>query len=121
VGTVDLSWSIDKQQANYISIYGSQGALHVGWKESKYRGASGADWVVFGNGYDKTQAFRRQIENFAAAICGRERLRITAADALASVEVVEAAYRSLHESKWRSVNGDGDHKAAKGAPAEKCS
>ena len=29
--SIDLSWSINKEQPNFISIYGSQGTVHVGW------------------------------------------------------------------------------------------
>ena len=104
MGSIDLSWSINKELDSYINIYGSRGTIAVGWKESKYRQSSSRDWVVFGKGYDKVQAFRSQINNFARAILGREMLLITAKDALASVEVIEAAYRALGQDHWVSVN-----------------
>jgi predicted dehydrogenase len=104
MGSIDLSWSINKELDSYINIYGSRGTIAVGWKESKYRQSSNRDWVVFGNGYDKVQAFRSQIDNFARAILGREMLLITAKDALASVEVIEAAYHALGQDHWVSVN-----------------
>ena len=85
MGTIDLSWSINKELDSYINIYGSHGTVFVGWKESKYRQSSSRDWVVFGNGYDKVQAFRSQVNNFSKAIRGEENLLITAEDALASV------------------------------------
>jgi predicted dehydrogenase len=75
----------------------------VGWKQSKYRQSSSRDWVVFGNGYNKVQAFRSQIENFSKAIRREEMLRITAEDALASVEAIEAAYAELHQNHWTAV------------------
>jgi predicted dehydrogenase len=103
MGSSDLSWSIDKQVDSYMNIYGSYGTIAVGWKESKYRPSSGRDWVVFGKGYDKTQAFRRQISNFSRAVRGEEALLITAQDALASVEVVEAAYTALRQNHWTRV------------------
>jgi predicted dehydrogenase len=103
MGSIDLSWSINKELDSYLNIYGSYGTVAVGWKDSRYRQVSGRDWVVFGNGYDKVRAFRSQLGNFAGAIRGEERLRITAADALASVEVIEAAYQSLHEQHWTLV------------------
>ena len=103
MGSIDLSWSINKEQESYISIYGSHGTIQVGWKESKYRQSSSRDWVVFGNGYDKIQALRSQIDNFARGIVGDERLIITAEDALASVEVVQAAYASLRQNHWTAV------------------
>lgn len=103
VGNIDLSWSINKELDYYIRIYGSQGTISVGWKESKYRQTSSKDWIIFGNGYDKVQAFRSQIENFAKAIRGEEKLLISSADGLASVEVIEAAYAALEKSKWTRV------------------
>ncbi|HMF56922.1 MAG TPA: Gfo/Idh/MocA family oxidoreductase [Pyrinomonadaceae bacterium] len=106
MGNIDLSWSINKEQENYISIYGSQGTIKIGWKESKYRHASNPAWVVFGKGYDKVQAFRRQIENFSRAINGDEQLLITSDDALASVEVIEAAYSALQQNQWTTVGRD---------------
>ena len=104
IGNIDLSWSINKELDRYISVYGTQGTVFVGWQESKYRQASAPQWTTFGNGYDKVQAFRSQICNFARAINGDEILLINGTDALASVRVVEAAYDSLRENHWREVN-----------------
>ncbi len=103
MGNIDLSWSINKELDRYISIYGSRGTVLVGWQQSKYRQSSSSDWVTFGHGYDKIGAFRNQILNFAHAIQGKEALIITAEDALASVEVVEAAYESLGKNHWTAV------------------
>jgi predicted dehydrogenase len=104
VGNIDLSWSINKDLDSYIRIYGTQGTISVGWKESKYKQTSSPDWIKFGNGYDKVQAFGSQIDNFARAIRGEEKLLITAADGLASVEVVEAAYAAMRRSEWTPVS-----------------
>lgn len=103
MGGIDLSWSINKELEAYLNIYGSQGMISVGWKESKYRQQGSRDWVVFGKGYNKVQAFRDQIGNFARAIREQQPLLITAEDALASVEVIEAAYKSLKSSDWTEV------------------
>ena len=103
VATVDLTWGINKELPNFISVYGTNGTLHIGWRESKYKLNSSPDWVVFGKGYDKVQAFRSKIENFAKAVSGAEDLLIQPADALASVEVIEAAYKSLNQNLWQKV------------------
>jgi len=105
MGNIDLSWSINKEQENYISIYGTQGTVKIGWRESKYR-TSNSGWVIFGQGYDKVQAFNHQIVNFSKAIKGTEQLLITADDALASVEVIEAAYSALQNNQWIPVGRD---------------
>jgi predicted dehydrogenase len=103
MGNVDLSWSINKDLDHYIRIYGSQGTISVGWKESKYHQTSSQDWVVFGQGYNKISAFQDQIDNFVKAICNLEPLLITAADAVASVEVIATAYAALNQSHWTPI------------------
>jgi len=103
LGSIDLSWSLNKELESYIDIYGSNGTVHIGWKESKYRPLSSPDWIVFGKGYDKVQAFRRQVENFCQAVRGEEGLLIQPEDALASVQVIEAAYESMRHDDWVTV------------------
>lgn len=104
IGNIDLSWSINKELASYLSIYGSRGTVVVGWKDAKYCQSSSSEWSVFGSGYDKVSAFRNQLQNFTRAIRGEESLLINGTDAVASVEVVEAAYESLGENHWTAVN-----------------
>jgi predicted dehydrogenase len=103
VAGVDLTWGINKELPNFISVYGTNGTLHIGWRESKYRLNSSPDWTVFGAGYDKVQAFRAKIENFRNAILGKEELLTKPDDALASVEVIVAAYKSLNQNLWQKV------------------
>jgi predicted dehydrogenase len=102
MGTVDLSWSIDKAVDAYIGIYGSEGTIQIGWRESRYRRANG-EWVTFGAGYDKVEAMSAQVRNFCRAVTGDEELVITADDAIASVDVVAAAYRSMGRNHWVAV------------------
>ncbi len=101
-GLIDLSWTINKESDTYIGVYGSEGTLLVGWKGSRYRQHGSPNWVSFGKGYDKVAAFRAQHENFVAAIAGRERPLITADESLASVQVIEAAYKSAGVTRWVS-------------------
>ncbi len=107
LGSIDLSWSVNKEQPYFIAIYGSAGTLLVGWRESKYRRSNDKGWNVFGNGYDEVDAFTRQLENFAGAIQDRAPLVVTSADALASVEVIEAAYRALRQGDWEPIASNG--------------
>jgi predicted dehydrogenase len=83
-----------------LRIYGSEGTISVGWKESRYLLSGSREWKTFGNGYDKVQAFRSQIENFVNSLCGKEPLLPTLEDAFASVHVIEAGYASLRDSRW---------------------
>lgn len=103
IGSSDLSWSIDMELDTFVRLYGSGGTILVGWKESRLRRRGETEWVTFGRGYDKIQAFRDQLANFCGAIQGDERLIITAVDALASVEVIQAAYAALAYAKWERV------------------
>jgi predicted dehydrogenase len=103
LGTVDLSWSIDKTVDYFVRICCSEGTIELGWKFSRYRKAGAKDWTVFGPGYDKVSAMRAEVRNFARAVRGREALLITADDAIASVDVIAAAYRSITRREWVAV------------------
>jgi predicted dehydrogenase len=103
IGRIDLSWSVNKELESYLNIYGTDGVVSVGWKQSRFRQNTSPDWATFGNGYDKVQAFRGQIRNFVRAVRGVEPLLITTEDAVASVEVIEAAYHSLDRENWFSI------------------
>jgi predicted dehydrogenase len=103
LGSIDLSWSVSKELPYFLAIYGSSGTILVGWRQSKYRCAGDQEWTVFGSGYNKIEAFQRQIANFAAAVRGEESLVVTPVDALASVQVIEAAYRSLARHQWEPI------------------
>jgi predicted dehydrogenase len=106
VGNIDLSWSINKQLENFVSLFGADGTLHVGWQQSKYKRHADAEWTVFGSGYDKNAAFAGQLKNFAEAILGNESLIVTPEDALASVVAVEAAYESMRDMQWHLVGNE---------------
>jgi len=101
--SVDLTWGINKELPYFISIYGTNGTLHIGWRESKYKLNSNPAWTVFGKGYNKVRSFKGKIENFAHALRGKENLFITPADALASVQVIEAAYKSMRQNLWQPI------------------
>lgn len=103
IGSIDLSWSMDKSLDHYIAIFGTEGEIRVGWRSSSFRQVSSSDWVSFGKGYDKVEAMGGAVRNFCHAIRGEEPLLITAEDALASVAVVEQAYASLAADHWVPV------------------
>jgi predicted dehydrogenase len=106
MGSIDLSWSLNKELPSYLSVYGSTGTLHVGWRESKFRRAADAEWTVFGGGYDKLQAFSSQLDNFVRSIRGQEPPLITLRDALASVEVIDAAYTAMRQATWVGIRSE---------------
>lgn len=96
---VELSWSYHKPHEHYLCVFGTQGTLNVGWARSRYKRHEDSAFTEFGNGYDKLTAFGSQISNFCAAIDGDEPLLIDANDAVASVEVIDAAYASLRSGR----------------------
>jgi len=108
MGTIDLSWSIHKDVDSYVNIFGTEGTLSLGWRESKYRQSEKLNWIVFGKGYDKQRAFLRQEQHFLDCILGKSQPIITAVDGLESVRVIEAAYRSSAVNKWVSLEGAAD-------------
>ena len=116
LGSVDLSWSFHKEQESYVDLFGTEGALSIGWKCAKYRQSENLEWVRFGNGYNKMAAFRNQIRNFVDTFQGTDLPLITAEDALASVRVIEAAYKSVGMDKWMGV--ERDRTAVSTAPTE---
>jgi predicted dehydrogenase len=103
-GRIELSWSIALQRRGYVNLVGANGIIVVGWQTSAYKLNESSQWVKFGTGYDKFNAFANQLENFTAAIQDQEPLLITPDDALASVEVIEAAYSALHSKTWQAVS-----------------
>jgi predicted dehydrogenase len=115
MGSIELSWSYQKAMPTYISIYGRYGVLDVGWKASSYRQNSSPESVQFGQGYSKITALSRQVENFCRSLLGAESLLITPEDAIASVEVIHAAYESMRTGRLVQVV---DRSTTKGARAE---
>ena len=105
LGSIDLSWSLHKETAAYVRIHGTLGTIEIGWQQSRWKPAAGT-WQGFGQGYDKVAAFAAQLANFAACIAGTEAPVIGDADALASVVVVDCAYRAAAEERWITVPAD---------------
>lgn len=103
MGTIDLSWSINKDMPNYISIYGTEGTLLIGWKISKYKLHEKNDWEAFGTGYDKQKAFLNQGKHFIDCISGKTKPIITPLDGMESVKVMERVYESSEINKWIKV------------------
>lgn len=106
---VNLSWSMSSRRDSFVDIYGTRGAVSVGWKQSARLDSAYQEWVPFGDGYHKIRAFRRQIENFSRAIRGEEALLTTTEDALASVAIIECAYRALRQNQWVPVADSPTH------------
>ena len=103
IGSIDLSWSIHKEDPYFINIFGTAGMLQVGWKGSRYRQSEKMDWVPFGTGYDKFRAVGAQLANFTDTISGEGSPLITAEDAIESVRVIQSAYHAAGQNGWQKV------------------
>lgn len=107
LGSIDLSWSVHKQTDAYVRLHGTAGTIEIGWRGSRYKTSAGADstaeWQAFGQGYAKIPAFQAQLENFVAVVRGEAEPVIDDDDALASVIVIDRAYRSAREDRWIDI------------------
>lgn len=104
MGSVELSWAHEQDATSYVRVYGSRGILEIGWTGSRYFREGSPRWTEFGTGYEKMAALRGQLRNFAATILGTDKPMITADDALTSVKVIDAAYRSATDNQWIEVS-----------------
>jgi len=103
IASIHLSWSVQKHTPWYVSIFGTEGVLQVGWHQSRYRHGGTDGWMGFGSGYDKPQAVGHQLDNFIDTIRGEAAPLSGVDSALASVRVIQAAYRSLDKGVWEHV------------------
>jgi len=102
LGSIDLSWSVHKETDAYVRLHGTKGTLEIGWRGSRWKEVNG-EWQQFGDGYDKITAFQNQIANFVANIQGEAPPVIDDTDALASVVVIDCAYRAASEERWITI------------------
>jgi predicted dehydrogenase len=102
-GNVQLSWSCAAATDIFLHVSGTLGTIAAGWQASCWRRDDEREWRVFGNGYDKPQAFTAQLEHFAACVRGTAAPQVCPEAALASVEVVAAAYQSAGQGSLRPV------------------
>lgn len=99
LGSIDLSWSVHKETDAYVRVHGTGGTIEIGWQASRWKSAGGA-WQQFGRGYDKVAAFAAQLADFADCVSSDRAPVIGDDDALASVVVVDCAYRAAAEERW---------------------
>jgi predicted dehydrogenase len=103
LATVDLSWSADRMLNWFVRLYGNEAVIEIGWQESRLRRVGGA-WTKFGGGYDKQFAFKRQLQEFCRSLRGEPGLLVNGEEALHSVAVIQAAYRSIASGSWTEIN-----------------
>jgi predicted dehydrogenase len=100
---IQVSWSMAAHNESYVVVRGTGGTLKIGWAESMLRRSNGGDWSTFGSGYSKMEALRTNVEDFAACALGYAPMRITTSDVMASVRVVDGAYRAIRSRQWVDI------------------
>jgi predicted dehydrogenase len=120
IGRIDLSWSLATGRETYVTVYGSEGTIEVGWRGSRLRPA-GKPPEVIGPGYDKGDAHRRMLTAFRDVVRGEGPPWISPGECLRTVAAVEAAYLSLRSGGWVTVDmmGMRDSRRQKEANAPK--
>jgi predicted dehydrogenase len=103
-GAIDLSWTVDKRLDHYARVHGSDGTLELGWRSAIRLDAKGEVAESFGDGYSKLECFRAQLVDFVGAARGEHAPLLGDDDALASVAVIDAAYRSMAATRWERVH-----------------
>ncbi len=85
LGSIDLSWSLDKFAPHYIEIFGTKGTVTIGFQQSRYK-LDGNEWTDFGSGYSKIGRLPRPARELRRRPSGvRATTLVTADDAVASV------------------------------------
>jgi predicted dehydrogenase len=100
--TVDVSWSFQRDLPYFVRVHGTEANLSVGWKESSISGGS-AGFQTLGTGYSKTVAFAAVHDDFIRASRGIQTPLIDSDDAIAAVDAIDAAYRSMEDGRMTNV------------------
>jgi predicted dehydrogenase len=100
---IQVSWSMAAHNESYVVVRGTGGTLKVGWSESMLRRSDGSDWTRYGSGYSKMEALRANVEDFAACTLGYDPMRISTRDIMASILVIDGAYRAIRSRQWIDI------------------
>lgn len=103
LGLINLSWSMQEDREDFVSVYGTEGSLSVGWKVSRYRLRRSNEWIVFGKGYSKVQSFVSQNSHFLECVLGQSSPRLTFEDGMYAVKAISRSYESLRQNRWAKV------------------
>ncbi|OGH56376.1 MAG: hypothetical protein A3G34_01645 [Candidatus Lindowbacteria bacterium RIFCSPLOWO2_12_FULL_62_27] len=100
LGVINLSWSMKEDREDFVSVYGNEGTLRVGWAQSRYRQANSNEWVVFGKGYSKVDSFVKQNRHFIQCIRGDASPLLNLQDGFHAVNIMMKSYESLEKNRW---------------------
>lgn len=103
LGVINLSWSMKEDREDFVSVYGSEGTLKVGWAQSRYRQVNSNEWAVFGKGYSKVDSFVKQNRHFVQCIQGDTSPLLNLQDGFHAVNTIVKAYDSMDKNRWIKV------------------
>lgn len=91
IGRIALSWTYFTKDLDYLVVQGTKGTLRVGWTGSWVRAHGDTDWTPFGSGYQKAEAFDRQLSAFLARASNLRRAEAPA-ELIGALDFVERVY-----------------------------
>ena len=94
---------IHKSLDDYVTLHGTEGSLSIGWKRSQYLVRNQQDWIIYGTGYSKREAFIKQHRHFVDCIRRLADPIISTEDGVRSINIISAAYQSMSENKWTRI------------------
>lgn len=103
-GTVELDGAA-KPCPNVIEVFGTEGSLLITYdgSPSLLRPASGEPVSLDDPSLPPTHRFQREVDHFLACVLGEEEPEVPAAEGVADLCVLEAAYESMSTGKGASV------------------
>ncbi len=100
---VDVTWSFRRLSSTYLAVYGTRGTVELGWQGGHAVTAASPEPYEFGSGYRKIDSLRTNLAAVLAGLAAGDPLPVTAADAVAVAEVIDAGYASLRDGGWVPV------------------
>ena len=91
LGRIALSWTYFTKDLDYLVIHGTKGTLRVGWGGSCIRLHGNSEWIPFGTGYRKAEAFRNQFASLLSALADPYRMNSSVA-ATRALDFIERVY-----------------------------
>lgn len=104
VGRIELSWSLATQRETYVKVYGTEGSIDIGWRQSRLRLHGRPPRLLDAGRYDRLASHVAMMNAFVGVVSGRRGSWITPGECLRTVAAVEASYRSLRSGRWVPVD-----------------
>lgn len=101
IGRIGLSWTYFTKDLDYLMVQGTEGGVRVGWTGGKIRRHGEQEWTSFGDGYDKAEAFSRQLDAFLRRVRGERRSGGEAG--WEAVDILAQIYAAEEAGSWKGT------------------